>query len=79
VHSVAAALEAEKDGADFVIFGPVWSTTSHPGRPAQDLEALKSVAGACTIPVIAIGGVTAERIEQVNAVCAGYAAISLFQ
>jgi len=79
VHSVASALEAEKDGADFVIFGPVWSTPSHPGRPAQGLEALKSVAGACTIPVIAIGGVTAERIEQVNAVCAGYAAISLFQ
>lgn len=79
VHSVTAAVEAEIDGADFVIFGPVWSTPSHPGRNAQGLEALKSVAGACTIPVIAIGGVTAERIAQVNAVCAGYAAISLFQ
>ena len=79
VHSIAAAVEAEMDGADFVIFGPVWSTLSHPGRSAWGIEALKSVAGACTIPVIAIGGVTAERTAQVNAVCAGYAAISLFQ
>ena len=79
VHSIAAAVEAETDGADFVIFGPVWSTPSHPGRGAWGIEALESVAGACTIPVIAIGGVTAERIAQVKAVCAGYAAISLFQ
>ena len=79
VHTIAAAVEAEKDGADFVIFGPVWPTPSHPGRTAQGLEALKSVADACTIPVIAIGGVTADRIAQVNAVCAGHAAISLFQ
>ena len=79
VHSIAAAVEAEKDGADFVIFGPVWPTPSHPGRTAQGLQALKSVADACTIPVIAIGGVTAERVAQVNTLCAGYAAISLFQ
>jgi thiamine-phosphate diphosphorylase len=79
VHSVATARQAEAEGADFVIFGPVWPTSTHPGRRAEGLDGLKSVVDACTIPVIAIGGVTAERIPQVLSVCGGYAAVSLFR
>lgn len=79
VHSAAAAVEAETDGADFVIFGPVWPTPSHPGHTAQGVEGLKAVVDACAIPVIAIGGVTTDRIAEVNALCAGYAAIRMFQ
>lgn len=80
VHSVETALEAERDGADFVIFGPVWSTASHPGTAPAGLGALAAVAGAVRIPVVAIGGVTAARISECrSAGAAGYAAISLFR
>jgi len=76
VHSLEAAREA--GGADRLIFGPVWQTASHPGRTPAGLEALRAVAAATTIPVIAIGGVTRERVAEVMGVCAGYAAIGLF-
>ncbi len=76
VHSVEAARASE--GADCLVFGPVWQTASHPGRKAAGLEALRSIASATTIPVIAIGGMTRERVPEVLDVCAGYAAIGLF-
>jgi thiamine-phosphate diphosphorylase len=80
VHSMTTALEAEQDGADFVIFGPVWPSESHAGTPAQGLDALAAVVRAVRIPVIAIGGVTEDRIARCEAAgAAGYAAIRLFQ
>ncbi|HUZ88014.1 MAG TPA: thiamine phosphate synthase [Candidatus Baltobacterales bacterium] len=80
VHSLDGALEAESQGADFVIFGPVWPTASHSGSTPAGLEALATVARAMRIPVIAIGGVTEARIADCRAAgAAGYAAISLFR
>ncbi len=79
VHSAAGARQAELDGADYVIFGPVWESPSHPGASAHGVAALKRIAQDATIPVVAIGGVTRERIPEVLEVCGGYAAISLFK
>ncbi len=80
VHSLQSAVEAERDRADFVIFGPVWPTESHTGTPPLGLDALAAVARAVRIPVLAIGGVTEDRIAQCEAAgAAGYAAIRLFQ
>jgi thiamine-phosphate diphosphorylase len=80
VHSVDAAGEAERYGADFVIFGPVWESPSHPGNDAQGLDALAAVARAVRVPVLAIGGVDAERARLcLGAGAAGYAAIRMFQ
>lgn len=79
VHSVAAAFAAEKDEADFVIFGPVWPSASHPGATAAGIGALAEVAHAVRIPVLAIGGVTGDRATECAAAgAAGYAAISMF-
>ncbi len=79
VHSVEAAVAAERDGADFVIFGPVWESTTHPDVTPTGVGALARVAAAVSIPVLAIGGVTPERIASVHdAGAAGYAAIGLF-
>jgi thiamine-phosphate pyrophosphorylase len=79
VHSVEGARQAETGGADFVIFGPVYPSTTHWGEPPRGLEALAEVARAVTIPVLAIGGVTAERVRECLAAgAAGYAAIRLF-
>ena len=80
VHSIEAALAAEGDGADFVIFGPVWASTSHPDVEPVGIDALSDVARMLRIPVLAIGGVTEARIAECDAAgAAGYAAISLFR
>ncbi|TAN33331.1 thiamine phosphate synthase [bacterium] len=80
VHSIAGATAAELDGADFVIFGPVWASASHLEAAAAGVAALAEVAGAVRIPVLAIGGVTEERIASCHqAGAAGYAAIRLFR
>jgi len=77
VHSVEAAREAEAEGADYVIFGPVFATPTHPGRAAAGLGALAEVAHAVAIPVLAIGGVDGERAAVCReAGAAGFAAIS---
>ena len=80
VHSVEAARRAEVEGANFVIFGPVWRSASHPDVDPAGVEALSGVAAALRIPVLAIGGVTADRLEDVHAAgAAGYAAIGMFR
>lgn len=79
VHSLEAALAAERDGADYVIFGPVWSTPSHHAVTPAGVAALSRIAHALRIPVLAIGGVTAERVIECRAAgAAGFAAITLF-
>ena len=80
VHSVESAVAAERDGADFVIFGPVWASTTHPGVPPAGLDALARVATAVQIPVLAIGGVSEARASECLAAgAAGYAAIGQFE
>jgi thiamine-phosphate diphosphorylase len=80
VHSMEAAIDAQQDGADFVIFGPVWASESHAESVPTGIEALAEVARELRIPVLAIGGVTEEHIAECHAAgAAGYAAIRLFQ
>jgi thiamine-phosphate diphosphorylase len=80
VHSLRAAIEAQEGGADFVIFGPVWASESHADSAPAGVNALGEIATALRIPVLAIGGVTKERISECHAAgAAGYAAIRLFQ
>jgi thiamine-phosphate pyrophosphorylase len=80
-HSLAAALAAEKDGADYVIFGPIFGTPSKAlfGEP-QGVERLAEVCQRVGVPVLAIGGITLENAPAcVRAGAAGIAAIRLFQ
>ena len=78
VHSEREAREAVADGADFVVFGPIYDTPSKRryGRP-QGLAALGRVAANVDRPVIGIGGITPERVRDVVAQgAAGVAVIS---
>ena len=80
VHSVEAAREAARDGPDFLIFGPVWPSATHPEQPARGLHALVAVIAAVRAPVLAIGGVNTERARVCLAAgAAGYAAIRMFE
>ena len=77
-HSTAEAREAAAQGADFVVFGPVYDTPSKRGYgPPQGLAALEAAAAAATRPVLAVGGITPERVGEVRAAgAAGVAVIS---
>jgi len=64
VHSVEAARRAAEFGVDYLVFGSVFATASHPGERPQGLEALRAVTQAVTCPVYAIGGVTAANVRS---------------
>ena len=65
-HSVAEAHRAAEDGADFVAFGPVFTTPSKVAYgPPQGLQHLTAVVRAVHIPVIAIGGIDHTNLSQV--------------
>jgi thiamine-phosphate pyrophosphorylase len=77
VHSLEDAVDAELRGADFIVFGPVYDTPSkRRWGPPQGLDRLGKVTAAVRVPVIAIGGITPERVAAVRAAgAAGVAAI----
>ena len=76
-HSVDEAVRAEREGADYIVFGPVFET---PGKSAVGMDSLRRVVSSVKIPVLAIGGVTAENTGSIiEAGAAGIAAIRLFQ
>jgi thiamine-phosphate pyrophosphorylase len=80
IHSTAEAVEAATDGAaDYLIFGPVFSTASKPGVTPAGPAMLEAVVRAMTIPVLGVGGVTAATAPVLaRAGAAGAAAIALF-
>ena len=77
VHSLPEAREAEPEGADFLVFGPVYDTASKRRYgPPQGLPALERVASAMRVPVLAVGGITPARVPEVmRAGAAGVAVI----
>jgi len=64
-HSLQEARKAEQNGADFVLFGPVYFTASKAAYGApQGLAALKTIVDNISLPVYAIGGIKPENIES---------------
>lgn len=80
-HSIESAQAAERSGADYIFFGPVFTTPSKElFGPPQGAEFLARVCRAVSIPVLAIGGITVETAAACLAAGAsGIAAIRLFQ
>jgi thiamine-phosphate pyrophosphorylase len=79
VHSAAEAAEPSNAAADYLVFGHVFATSSKPGTPGVGLDALAAVVEATARPVLALGGVSRERIPQIlEAGAAGFAGISVF-
>lgn len=66
--TVDAALQAERDGADYVGSGPFAATaTKDVRRPILGAAGLAAIARACRIPVVAIGGIDAEAAGRAAA------------
>jgi thiamine-phosphate pyrophosphorylase len=77
-HSLGEAIDAEKEEADFITFGPVYETPSKLkyGEPVG-INSLKKVCSEVSLPVFGIGGIMEERIREVmDCGCEGVAAIS---
>lgn len=79
-HSQQEAQAAERGGADFVVFGPVFETPSKAAYgEAVGPAALRRVATSSSIPVIALGGINPTNFrEALDAGAAGVAGISMF-
>ncbi|MGX9808071.1 thiamine phosphate synthase [Exiguobacterium acetylicum] len=67
VHSLAEALAAEAEGADQLLYGHIYPTASKQDLPPRGVDALKQVVTFTTKPVIAIGGITLDRIPEIAA------------
>jgi thiamine-phosphate pyrophosphorylase len=81
-HSLDEARDARDEGADFVVFGPVFTTKSKQAfGPPQGLETLSHVAQALAeFPVVALGGISITNARDCLAAGArGIAGIGLFQ
>lgn len=76
--TVEEALQAEKDGADYVSASPIFTTPTKPDAPPPTgLKGLKAFVEAVNLPVIAIGGINEENAAEVIACGAdGVAVIS---
>jgi thiamine-phosphate pyrophosphorylase len=68
-HTLEEARDAERQGADFVLFGPVYFTASKAafGAP-QGLAALIKIVENIALPVYAIGGIKPENVREVMGV-----------
>ncbi len=77
VHSAEEAAKAQEEGADYVQVGAIFPSRSHPGQTPAGPGLLESVAARVTIPIVAVGGITAGNVGQVmQAGARGVAVIS---
>ena len=75
-HSVEQATVAERDGADYIGFGPMFGTTTKAtGYSARGVDMLRQIRQAVKIPIVAIGGIKEENVAQVWQAGADSAAI----
>jgi thiamine-phosphate pyrophosphorylase len=75
VHSAAEAAEAEELGASYIIAGHIYPTDCKKGVTPRGLDFLREVCSSVNIPVFAIGGITAGRVEEVRSAGASGACI----
>lgn len=67
VHSYEEAMEAQMDGADFIMYGHIYATSSKDGLEPKGLMELRRLTRSLKIPVIAIGGIAPDKIQELRA------------
>lgn len=75
-HDPAQAVAAEREGADYIGFGPLFGTqTKATGYSARGLDQLREIRAQTSLPIVAIGGVSIERAPA--ALAAGANAVAM--
>lgn len=74
-QTVPQAIQAEKDGADYIGVGAVFSTTTKKDAKAHGLGILSDSKKAVKLPIVAIGGITLDNVGEVIAAGADSAAV----
>ena len=75
-HDLEQAQTAERGGADYIGFGPMFGTaTKNTGYDARGIEMLRQSRRAVRLPIVAIGGITEQNVQQVWSAGANSAAI----
>lgn len=64
-HSLEQAMRAQKEGADYIGCGPIFSTPTKPDVPAVGFDLMRSYRRAIKIPIVAIGGIDATNVAKV--------------
>ena len=79
-HNLDEVKAAETNGADFVVFGPIFETASKAEYgPPVGIDELNKVTSSTTIPVLALGGIKPNNfLDVLDAGAAGIAGISMF-
>jgi thiazole tautomerase (transcriptional regulator TenI) len=77
VHSLDGAKKAEDEGVDYIMVGHIFPSPSKPDHLPLGLPSLRQIVKSIPLPVIAVGGIDTDRINQVMSTgCAGIAVIS---
>lgn len=75
-HNLDQAKEAERNGADYIGFGPMFGTkTKDTGYAARGIDMLRQIRAAVKLPIVAIGGINEQNVQQVWQAGADSAAI----
>jgi len=77
-HNLAEARKAEKDGADYIGVGSIFTTKTKPDAKTCGLQRLRAICKAASIPVVGIGGITADNYKSVRRAGASGIAVSSF-
>jgi thiamine-phosphate pyrophosphorylase len=64
-HSIEQAIAAEREGADYIGFGPIFSTPTKPDYSPVGLSHIREVHARVSIPIFCIGGIKSENLDQV--------------
>ncbi|HHV45089.1 MAG TPA: thiamine phosphate synthase [Firmicutes bacterium] len=76
-QTIEQAIQAEREGADYLGVGTIFPTSTKPDAQPVDLKTLKEICAAVSIPVVAIGGIDAENALQLKGCgLAGIAVVS---
>ncbi|WP_369284127.1 thiamine phosphate synthase [Oscillibacter sp. GMB15532] len=65
-HTVDEALEAVKNGADYLGLGAVFSTSTKSDVDVMPFETLRAICSAVDVPTVAIGGISGENILKLS-------------
>jgi thiamine-phosphate pyrophosphorylase len=75
VHSEEGAAQAIAQGADFLIVGTMYATSSHPGARPAGPDLIRRIASDCPVPLLGIGGINSANVGEVLRAGASGAAV----